>query len=175
MIPLRYLAERPINLIFGLGLGSVSESNLGPSFTGDYFNFFSSFTIHSASVHLLEIGILGTALIFYLLWLTFRDAINVASRNNELVGALAVAWPGICAVMALGMFYKVTYIFPSVSYLFWFFAGLIASQRVRQIQEQVIKPSANADRNRTGPAQCMDFEPPHRPINARSMSSASRR
>ena len=44
--------------------------------------------------------------------------------------ALAAGWTGIIAIFFLAMWYNVFYQFPSLAYLYWYFAGLICARRV---------------------------------------------
>jgi hypothetical protein len=130
-IPLDYLARDPVHLAFGLGLGNASRSNLGENFTGNYYGLFQSFVILSFTVFILEIGLLGTALVFLLYWLIFRDSIAVARLDPGFRGSIAVGWIGVTGVMTLATFYTATHLFASLSYLFWYFSGIIAARRVQ--------------------------------------------
>ena len=80
-VPLEYLAQDPVRLAFGLGIGNASHSSIGEAFTGQYFQLFQ-LIITSFSVFLLEIGVLGTTLVFLLYWLLYRDAVFVARRTR---------------------------------------------------------------------------------------------
>ena len=84
-IPLQYLAKDPVKLAFGLGLGNASHSNLGEQFTGRYYDLFQSFAYISFSIFLLEIGVLGTVIVFTLYAMVFFDAIFVARRDTDKV------------------------------------------------------------------------------------------
>jgi hypothetical protein len=130
MVPIAYLSKDPVNLAFGLGLGSVSPSNLGKNFEGSYYRLFRSVTITSFSFFLLELGFFGVALICVLYWMIFADSIAVARYAPGISGALAAGWTGVVAIFFLGMIYNVFYQFPSVIYLFWYFTGVISARRV---------------------------------------------
>jgi hypothetical protein len=130
-VPLEYLAQDPVHLAFGLGLGNASNSNLGESFSGEYYLLFQKFLITSFSTFLLEIGILGTAVVFGLYWLVFSDALAVARSDSGILGAMAVGWIGAVAVMTAATFYTHTHVFASISYLYWYFSGMIAARRVQ--------------------------------------------
>lgn len=130
-VPLEYLSHNPTRLMFGLGLGNVSHSQLGQGFTGEYYQLFKYVAVTSESVFLLETGLLGLATIFLFYWMIVRDAITVARYDQEMRGSLAVGWVGVTVVFALATFYKTIHGFESLSYLFWYFSGLVAARRVQ--------------------------------------------
>jgi len=130
MVPIAYLSRDPVNLAFGLGLGSVSPSNLGKNFEGGNYRLFHSVTVTSFSFFLLELGVLGVTIICIFYWMIFADSIVVARYAPGIAGALAAGWTGIVAIFFLGMVYNVFYQFPSMIYLFWYFAGVISARRV---------------------------------------------
>lgn len=130
-VPLEYLAQDPVRLAFGLGIGNASHSSIGEAFTGQYFELFQKFIITSFSVFLLEIGVLGTTLVFLLYWLVFRDAVVVARTDPSLTGSIAVGWTGIVAVMMLATFYITTHAFSSLSDLYWYLSGVVAARRMQ--------------------------------------------
>ena len=74
---------------------------------------------------------LGTALVFLLYWLVFRDAIAVARSDSGLVGSMAVGWIGVVVVITLATFYSAIHLFASLSYMFWYFSGIIAARRMQ--------------------------------------------
>jgi hypothetical protein len=131
VIPVSYIARDPVTLAFGLGMGNASHSSLGNNFTGRYHNIFESFVITSFSVFILEIGVLGVALIFLLYFLVFADSVAVARRDEGLQGALATGWAGVVAVMLVATFYTTTHTFNSLAYLFWYFSGIVAARRMQ--------------------------------------------
>ena len=130
--PLQEFSSDPVHLMFGVGIYNASYSNLGASFTGDYYPLLGRYTIEtSGAAFLIETGVLGLALALVLEWLIFRDAIFVARHDTSIFGALALGWLGITVVMVIATFYKSLHYFESISYLFWYFAGIIAAQRTR--------------------------------------------
>jgi hypothetical protein len=130
-IPLQYLANEPTRLVFGLGMGSVSQSQLGDRFTGEYFQLFRNIAVSSGTVFLLEIGLLGIAGVLLLNWLIFRDALALAREDSGMRGALAIGWAGVAAVFALATFYTTVHTFESLAYLFWYFSGVVAVRRLQ--------------------------------------------
>jgi hypothetical protein len=129
-LPLKYLAKDPVTLAFGLGLGNVSPSTIGKNFEGPYFNLFASFLTISFAYFLLEFGVLGITLIGILNWMIFLDALAVARRDDTLTGALAAGWPGVVAIFMVAMFYNAFHYFASVTYLYWYFSGVICARRM---------------------------------------------
>jgi O-antigen ligase len=136
LVPIRELAKDPPQLVFGLGLGNASDSALGPGFRGRYFTLYGPFIMHSFALLMLEFGLLGVCLVLLLYWLIFRDSVVVARTSNDSKGVLALGWIGITAVIAAGSTYKNLITFESLSYLFWFYSGLIAAERMRIARSQ---------------------------------------
>jgi hypothetical protein len=131
IVPLREIAKDPAHLAFGLGIGNASKSSMGLQFTGHYFRLFEPFLISSTTRFLLEIGVLGFVLTLVFFLMVFNDARAVAAKDKGLLGALALGWTGVVATMVLGIFYKDPVAFGSLTYLYWYFSGVIAARRVR--------------------------------------------
>ena len=136
IVPLKSLSNDPVRLVFGLGIGNVSDSALGDNFTGRYHAIYAPFLLHVFAQIVLELGVMGTALVFVLFWLVFRDSCVVANGSGGAKGMLALGWAGVTAVLAVGMFYKQFIRFDSISFLFWFYAGMVAAERVRLAQDR---------------------------------------
>lgn len=130
-VPMEYLARDPITLSLGLGLGSVSPSQLGSRFEGQYYELFQDFLLTSFSYFVLEIGLLGLAALVLLYWFLLRDALVVARSDDTVVGATAVGWTGVVVLMCISLTYAEVHLADSLSYLFWYFSGLIAARRVQ--------------------------------------------
>jgi len=75
-------------------------------------------------------GLVHFILIGFLYWLMFSDCVAVARADEGLTGALAVGWTGVIAIFILATVYNVSYQFPSMSYLYWYFTGAICARRV---------------------------------------------
>jgi hypothetical protein len=132
VVPLQVFSSDPVHLMFGVGICNASPSGLGSSFTGEYYALLGRYTMQtSGAAFLAETGVLGLGLALLLDWLVFRDAVFVARRDNSLFGALALGWLGIMVVIVIATFYKSLHFFESISYLFWYFAGVIAARRTR--------------------------------------------
>jgi hypothetical protein len=130
-VPMQYLAKDPVRLAFGLGIGNASHSNLGQQFQGTYYDLFQFFAVLSFSTFLLELGLFGTGLVFVLYAFMFFDAIAVAKADSGLIGGVAIGWIGIVAVIAAATFYTAIHMFTMLSFLFWYFGGLVAARRTQ--------------------------------------------
>jgi hypothetical protein len=128
-VPLQFLSSDPARLAFGLGLGSVSPSNFGKNFEGSYFQLFKQFLIMSLVFFLLELGVFGVLMIAVLFWMVFSDTLAVLREDDSLFGALAAGWTGVVAVFGLGIAYTLVHQFTSMTYLYWYFAGIICARR----------------------------------------------
>jgi len=132
VVPLQTFASDPVHLLLGVGIGNASASALGSGFTGDYFGLFGRYTIEtSGAAFLIEIGLLGLILVLVLYALVLRDAYVVFPQEHTLVGSIALAWLGFTLVVSMATFYKSLHYFESLSYLYWYFSGLVAAERQR--------------------------------------------
>jgi hypothetical protein len=131
VVPLSRLSEDPAHLVFGYGIGNATRSSLGHSFTGEYNGLFNPFLTSAFSRLVLELGLLGVGLILMLMWLIYRDAKAVANRDDNLTGAIAAGWVAVTIVMTISIFYKEIVAHASLSYLCWYFSGLVAAARMR--------------------------------------------
>jgi hypothetical protein len=130
--PFREFSADPVHLLFGVGIYNASYSSLGTNFSGEYYPLLGRYTEEtSGAAFLIETGVLGLALTLFLEWLVFRDAAFVARHDTSIFGALAVGWLGIVVVIVIATFYKSLHYFESLSYLFWYYAGVIAARRTR--------------------------------------------
>jgi hypothetical protein len=130
--PLRTFSSDPVHLMFGVGAGNASLSSLGNDYTGAYYGLYGRYTTTSSgAAFLIEIGVLGLVLALLLDWLVIRDCLFVARHDNSIIGAVAVGLLGTTVVLVVATFYKELHVFESLSYLFWYYAGVIAAQRMR--------------------------------------------
>ena len=131
VVPVTELAREPAQLAFGLGIGNASDSALGRQFTGEYFDRFEPFLQSTASALILETGLLGLGLVLMLYLMIFRDARAVAHHDPGLSGALAVGWSGVVAVIGVATFYTEMMASSAISFLFWYFSGVVVARRMR--------------------------------------------
>lgn len=130
-VPLRYLGRDASHFTFGLGIGNVSTSSLGKNFVGKYYLLFESFTGTSAAYFLLELGVLGVGLLVILHLILWIDAIGTARASTGLMGSVAAAYAGVVPVFGLSLAYTSIHLSDGLSYLFWYWAGAIAAERMR--------------------------------------------
>jgi hypothetical protein len=146
VVPFRYIAKDPIRLMFGLGMGAVSPSNLGKNFEGSYFRLFEKFLITSLTFFLLEFGMAGLLLIGILFWFVFRDSLTVARRDKTFIGDFAVGWTAIVVLTAISTIYTIFHEFTSVTYLYWYFSGVVCAQAMR-LRYEALEATARAGRS----------------------------
>jgi hypothetical protein len=132
VVPLKYIAQDPIKLWFGLGVGNASVSPLGDQFRGEYGQLFEKFMGASATRLMLETGIGGFLCSMLLILLVFRDAQAVADAGRGLKNDIAAGWIGAVVVITVTVFYADTIVSSALAYLFWYFSGLISAERMRQ-------------------------------------------
>ena len=125
------LSRDPATLLFGLGIGNASDSALGAQFHGVYFRMFEYFPLNSFSFILLEFGLLGLLLVLSLHWIIFRECFAVARADRALMGALAIGWAGVSVTIAASLIYTNPIFSPALSYLYWYFSGVLVAFRIR--------------------------------------------
>ena len=133
VVSVRHLITDPSHAVFGYGIGNVSDSALGRSFVGDRYKAFAPFLVTSIARLILELGFLGLGLVLTLMLLIWQDCRVVARQGDSVVTALAAAWVGVTVIIGLSLVYKDIVIQTSISYLFWYFSGLIAAARMRRL------------------------------------------
>jgi hypothetical protein len=132
VVPLRVLARDPSQLGFGLGLGNATKSSLGAKFSGRYQPIYGQYSGEtSMAAFTLETGVLGALLILLMHFMIFLDAIEVMHRDQGLTGMIALGWIGTSLVMTACLFYIPIHASETLSYIFWFFSGVIAARRTR--------------------------------------------
>jgi hypothetical protein len=119
---------------FGLGAGNVSQSSLGPSFTGEQFPRFGNLVGPTASRLIWELGLGGLAIALVLFWMIFRDAF-VARHAEGITRALGLGWIAVTAVMGLTMFYNVAIQNDALTYLYFFYSGVVVAAATNLRQE----------------------------------------
>jgi hypothetical protein len=130
VVPWRRLSADPAQLAFGYGIGNVSHSALGHGFIGRHFQVFGAFADFSFSRLLLEIGVLGLIGVYTLMWMIFRDSQVVSREGDDFKSTLAAGWTGVVAVITLSTLYSEIIVSTALSYLFWFFSGVVAAARM---------------------------------------------
>jgi hypothetical protein len=64
-------------------------------------------------------------------WMIFRDSIAVMRLDRGMVGTLALEWIGTSILIAACLFYISVHTSETVSFIFWFLAGVIATRSTR--------------------------------------------
>lgn len=147
IVPLKHLIKDPIRFVFGYGIGNVSESNFGHGFSGAYQKLWDPFAVTAFSKFFLELGMLGFVLVLIWYWLIFQDCRALASQQSGFYSAFAAGWTGVMAVMTIATFYSMVHMFPVLSFLFWYFAGLMAAARMRMAtaaRSEALRASASS-------------------------------
>jgi hypothetical protein len=139
--PLTYLARDPLHLAFGLGIGNASHSALGENFTGKYYELFQNFMVTAGSAFLLELGVIGIAMVLLLYWLVLSDAFTVMKADTGITGSIAAGWVGVVCIMGLATFYNVIHAHVSLGYPYWYFAGMIAARRGQLMLSRHMAPA----------------------------------
>jgi hypothetical protein len=116
--------------VFGFGLGNLSHSALGRGFIGEHYERYKNLIGPQVSLLLWEIGVFGLLIVFGFLYRIYKDAFAARSANG-LAGALAVGWSGIAMLMVICTVYKNTIMSTAISYLFWFYSGVVAATAMR--------------------------------------------
>jgi hypothetical protein len=132
VVPFHEVARDPVSLVFGFGLGNASNSSLGVAFSGAYDSVYNRYVITtSVATFMLEIGLLGCAIIALFSWFVLRDTLAVARADHGLVGTLAAGWVAVVVISVVGLFYLTLHTYESLAYLYVYFSGMLAAQRVR--------------------------------------------
>jgi hypothetical protein len=139
-VPLQVLSRDPSLLAFGLGAGNVSLSALGPQFTGEHYQRYGYFVQSEASLLLWETGVLGLSLILLLLGILCLDATRL-SRGSGFFNTVALGGVGVIVVIVASVPYATLAASGVLSFVFWYFAGIIAAERARAL---VREPSGEA-------------------------------
>jgi hypothetical protein len=135
VVPLREMAKDPVTLFFGYGIGNATHSSLGEQFTGYYFPIFAPFLITGFARLALELGLVGIFLTLVVYLMIYRDALTVARHGTGFKRVLAAGFAGITAILCITIPYIDNLSQTSLSYLFWFYAGVVAAERVRLSME----------------------------------------
>jgi hypothetical protein len=130
--------------VFGFGLGNLSHSALGKGFIGEHYERYKNLIGPQVSLLLWELGVFGLLIVFGFLYRIYKDALTARSANG-LAGALAVGWTGVVMLMVICTVYKTTISSTAISYLFWFYSGVVAAAAM-QIRRRSSTAHGNASR-----------------------------
>jgi hypothetical protein len=149
-LPFKAAKGDPVLTMLGYGMGNVSQSALGQGFTGEYFIRYGQLVGPNVSRVIWELGILGLIFVFVLLYLIFKETM-AARRAEGFTGAFAVGWTAVVIIMSATMFYANTMESVALSYLFWFYSGVVCAAAMRVRRQVTIENNAHAQANMPEP------------------------
>jgi hypothetical protein len=132
-VPFSRIADDPVTFVFGYGVGNASESSLGRGFSGRYALEYRPYLQSALARFFLELGVLGIVVLLIVYWLIFQDCRRLARAGPTLFAGLAGGWAGVVALTVVAMSYVLLEVFPATSFLFWYFSGLVAAERMRMM------------------------------------------
>jgi len=131
VFPFKILSNEPLKILIGLGIGNVNPSGIA-KFEGKYTTYEKyGVNIITAASLIWEIGLIGLCLNFIFLWIIFKDSIKI-SRFNDSIGFFAIGWTAVVVIIALSFFYKNVFHLKIITYIFWYFSGIIAAKSADQ-------------------------------------------
>lgn len=136
LIPLKILSDDPVQLMFGLGMGNMTNSVFGSQLEGEYTDKYAIYAGATLPTLLWEVGVLGAILSIVLLLMILKDALYV-SHSRDLNGVLALGWVGVMALIALSFLYRNILQSNGIGYLVTYFSGYIVASRVRMEYRQI--------------------------------------
>ncbi len=128
--PFKEFSDEPFKLLYGLGIGNVGESFLGANYSGAYNEQYGDKMYLAFANIIWETGVLGAILIM-LLWAKISSDAIWLRKQTGITSIIALGWIGVMGVLFVSLFYKNIINQNAIGYLFWYFAGLMASERVR--------------------------------------------
>ena len=145
VLPFKAFKSDPVSMTLGLGMGSITESSFGSSYTGEYYSKYGNLSGPTASRLLWETGVLGLTLVSLLILLMFDEARKIRLRDDA-VGILAHSWLAIVPIMFIAMIYKDTLNHATIGILFWYYSGVvIASSAIGVKASRVLGPKGIND------------------------------
>jgi hypothetical protein len=132
VVPVEVLAKDPVRFGFGLGIGNASTSMVGPQFNGRYQAAYGIYSVEtSMATFTLEIGMFGAVLIALWIWMIYRDSMTLMRQDEGWIGSIALGWLATSILIFACNFYITIHTSDVVSYMFWFFSGLVAATQTR--------------------------------------------
>jgi len=131
IVAFQTLSDDILNLLFGLGIGNISESFV-PGLSGEYAEKYKFFYPHTTelSLTLWELGMFGVMLYFALFFLVYKDSRRL-SKQDGLIGILSNAMSTVTVLMFISEFYITVFQENVTGCLYWYFSGLIISEHFR--------------------------------------------
>jgi hypothetical protein len=125
------LAKHPARLIFGSGPGASFKSYLDSrevTTESDQLRYRTS--ILTITVLTWEIGLLGLGVYLAFFVFLYGDA-RLVSKSGGWLGSFALGWRAVIIIVALSSIYINTLDANVISFLFWYFTGLIAARAIK--------------------------------------------
>jgi hypothetical protein len=123
-------------------------SSLGPRFSGKYYRIYGPFSVgYSDGTFLLEVGIFGFMTILLTHFLILQDARVLARRGSGLAQVIGIAWVSASFVVIAGIFYTTVHQIEVLTYYYWFFSGVVVTERLRLVSEMAGRPSSIVSSN----------------------------
>lgn len=140
--PFREFSRQPVKLLVGTGAGNVQPAPL-PFLEGAYTDEYLSLGGAGNTIALLlwETGVLGVALYFVFLWMSWKDA-WVLRTAPGIRGALGLGWLGILAMLAVASIYINVFADAVIMYAVAYLAGQLAAQRGWLLHDRLNRVSA---------------------------------
>lgn len=131
VIAFKTLYENGLNLFFGLGIGNVSESFL-PGLSGEYAEEYSLFKVKANAVSLIlwEMGVFGIVLYYALCFMVYKDSKQLSAKD-DLMGTFSRGFRVVSILIMVSAAYTNVFMTNMIAYLFWYFSGVIISEKFR--------------------------------------------
>ncbi len=133
IIAFKTLFKNILNLVFGLGIGNVSESFI-PGLSGEYADEYSIYNVKMTSLTLIlwELGLFGVTLYYALVYMVFKYSRNLRKKiNSNLLGTISNGWSVVCVIIMISILYNNVILENGIGYLFWYFSGYIVSEHFK--------------------------------------------
>jgi len=143
LLPISFLSESWMQLLFGLGIGNVSPAFL-PGMEGAYYAEYKDFGfgMTAAGNLIWETGLVGLCIYLAFFYFAFRDARRLSKSSKE-IGWLGAWWSTCIFIYLFGLVYIAYLGFNELVYLLFLCTGLVSSrlwQGAHGVEEEAGKP-----------------------------------
>ena len=134
------VSQNWLSLMIGVGFGNTNETS-SSIFASEYA--LDALQVQTGlTLYLWELGILGVLLTSIVPIMSYRDA-RALYKSDNMTGYLATGWTAVCAITMATLFYIIASETQAFSYVFWLFAGYLASENHYRKLETTVTPRAN--------------------------------
>jgi hypothetical protein len=128
VLAFKTLSHNVINLLFGLGIGNVTESFI-PGLSGEYAEAYKIFVpdMTAMSLILWELGMFGVILYYVLYFIVFRDSRRLGVQDG-FISTFANGWSVVAILFMISTCYANIFVDNAIGYLFWYFSGYFISE-----------------------------------------------